>query len=469
MAIKLETDYLIAGSGAVGMAFADTLVMESDATLIIVDRYPKPGGHWNMAYPFVTLHQPSAFYGVSSAELGNRKIDTYGLNKGLQELASGAEVLAYFDKVMKNHLLPSGRVQYFPMCEYQGSGKFVSLITGQEYEVTTNKKFVDETYLNTSIPSTHTPSFTIAPEVQFIPLNDLPKITSSPEGFVVIGGGKTGIDACLWLLEQKVDPDNITWIVSRDAWLIDRLNTQPSMEFFKEFMGTQAAQFESVAHSTSIDDMFDRLEQAGVLVRIDTKVKPKMFHAATISQLELKELRKIKNVIRKGRVSSIEKDNIVMTNGTIPTSSDVVHVDCSASAIPNLEMKPIFEKDKITPQTVRSNQPVFSSAFIAHVELAYDGDEKKNEICQVVPLPNHDTDWIRMLSVLMQNQFNWSQDKELRKWLYSNRLEGFGKLVADRPRDNPAHEELLKRMRDSSFPAIMKLKQYIEELDAQAS
>jgi len=212
--------------------------------------------------------------------------------------------------------------------------------------------------------------------------------------------------------------------------------------------------------------MFDRLERGGVLVRIDTSVKPSMFHGATVSQLELKELRKIKNVVRKGRVSSIEKDRIVLAEGEISTSTDMVHVDCTASAIANLKMKTIFQNNLITPQTVRSYQPVFSAAFIAHVEVAYEGDDKKNELCQVVPLPNHDTDWIKMLSVFMQNQFNWSQDKELRKWLYGNRLEGFGKLVADRPRDNQENEELLKRMKENSFPAIMKLKQYMEELES---
>ena len=67
----LETDYLIVGSGAVGMAFADVLLAETNANIIIVDRYQKPGGHWNVAYPFVTLHQPSSFYGVSSKELSN--------------------------------------------------------------------------------------------------------------------------------------------------------------------------------------------------------------------------------------------------------------------------------------------------------------------------------------------------------------------------------------------------------------
>ena len=64
-----SVDYLVVGSGAVGMAFADSLVAESTDRVLIVDRHHAPGGHWNDAYPFVRLHQPSAYYGVNSREL----------------------------------------------------------------------------------------------------------------------------------------------------------------------------------------------------------------------------------------------------------------------------------------------------------------------------------------------------------------------------------------------------------------
>jgi cation diffusion facilitator CzcD-associated flavoprotein CzcO len=68
MATKtLETDYLIVGCGAAGLAFADALIEVSrDADLILVARRYAPGGHWLEAYPFVRLHQPSAYYGVNS-------------------------------------------------------------------------------------------------------------------------------------------------------------------------------------------------------------------------------------------------------------------------------------------------------------------------------------------------------------------------------------------------------------------
>lgn len=68
--MHIETDYLIVGAGAVGLAFADTLLDEDpDCHITIVDKHARPGGHWNDAYSFVALHQPSATYGVNSMEM----------------------------------------------------------------------------------------------------------------------------------------------------------------------------------------------------------------------------------------------------------------------------------------------------------------------------------------------------------------------------------------------------------------
>lgn len=461
---ELETDYLIVGTGAVGMAFADTILTETDANIILVDQYAQPGGHWNVAYPFVTLHQPSAFYGVGSRELSKGRKDKVGLNKGLGDLASGAEVRAYFDDVMRHQFLPSGRVQYFPMCTYKGDGKFESMLSGEE-TIVSYKKIVDATYLKTSVPSTHTPNFSVSPEVRFMPLNDLPKLADAPEGFVVIGGGKTGIDACLWLLEHGVDPDSIRWIMPRDAWLLDRRNTQPTEEFFKYAMGAQAAQFESIANAESMEDMFDRLEASGYFLRLDKNVRPAMFHGATVSQMELAELRRIKNIVRLGRVKAVEADEIILDKGSIPTNGNIVHVDCSASAITNVEMKPIFEGDLITPQTVRSYQPVFSGAFVAHVEANYSDEKEKNELCNVVPLPNHDTDYLRLTAAFMTNQYVWSQNKNIKAWLLENRLDGFSQLVNSIDPDDSEKMEIMDRLRSNAMPAMAKLQQFIAALN----
>ena len=457
-----EADYLIVGSGAVGMAFADILLTESDASIVIVDKHHKPGGHWNVAYPFVTLHQPSAFYGVSSRELSGGNIDKVGLNKGLNELASGAEVSAYFDNVMREQFIPSGRGNYFPMCDYKGNGLFESMLTGEQHQVKVNKKTVDATYLKTSVPSTHTPKFDISPDVQFMPPNDLPSVRYRPEGYVVIGGGKTGIDSVLWLLENGVDPEAIRWIMPRDAWLIDRKNTQPTEEFFADAIGSQAAQMEAIAQAESVDDMFSRLEQAGVFLRIDKGVWPKMFHGATISQLELEQLRRVKNIIRMGRVTSVETDCIKLEQGEIPTNDKYIHIDCSASALLDVKTKPIFEDSLITPQTVRSYQPVFSAAFIAHIEVAYP-EEVKNKVCNVVPLPNTTVDWMRLTVAFMLNQHIWSQDENLREWLLQNRLDGFSQLVRGVQPDDVEKLSILKRLKENAPIAMAKLQQFLAQ------
>jgi cation diffusion facilitator CzcD-associated flavoprotein CzcO len=85
---EIDTDYLVVGAGATAMAFVDTLLTESDARIAMVDRRHRPGGHWNDAYPFVRLHQPSATYGVNSRELGSWIKDEIGLNAGFYGLAS---------------------------------------------------------------------------------------------------------------------------------------------------------------------------------------------------------------------------------------------------------------------------------------------------------------------------------------------------------------------------------------------
>ncbi|MFT6406926.1 MAG: hypothetical protein ACJAQ6_000336 [Arenicella sp.] len=444
---QLQTDYLIIGSGAVGMAVADVLLAETDANIIIVDKHHKPGGHWNDAYSFVTLHQPSSFYGVSSRELSNGTVDEVGLNKGLAELASGAEVMAYFDQVMKHTFLPSGRIKYFPMCDYKGDGKFSSLLSDNDYQVTVNKKIIDGTYFKTSVPSTHTPSFSIADGVEFGPLNDLPSLVEPRDGYVIVGGGKTGIDAILWLLENQIDPKDITWIMPRDGWWIDRQNTQPSRDFFVHTMGAQATQAEAVAEAENVDDLFDRLEQGGVLMRLDPNVKPQMFHGATVSRDELAQLRRIKNVVRKGRVTRLDNDKIHFGDDSIATTANTMHVDCSARAVPVSEIYDVFQGDTIVVQTVRSYQPVFSAAFIAHIEANYDDEAVKNELCTVVPLPNHNTDWLVGTAAQMRNQMRWSKEPGLREWLMSNRLDGFTKLVQPSEETTPEQLAILMRLK----------------------
>ena len=463
----IETDYLIIGSGAVGLAFADTLIDESDAHITIVDRHGKPGGHWNDAYSFVTLHQPSAFYGVNSLELGSRRKDSFGPNKGLYELASGPEINGYYDRVINHKLLPSGRVAYHPMCNFLGDGSFESLLSGTRTQVKVRRKTVDATYFSPSVPSTHTPRFQVAPAVRLLPPNGLPQLWHGAQAgdlarrFVIIGAGKTAMDAAIWLIKSGADPDAISWVMPRDSWLVNRITTQPAPEFFREVIGGQADQMEACAKASSLDDLYLRLEACGALLRIDRDRMPGMFHLATVSPAEVEVLQRIRQVIRMGRVRSIAADHMLLEQGRVAVAPGTVFVDCSASAVEPRPMRPMFQGDRIVPQLVRLPQPAFSAALVAYVEAHYQGDERKNALCGTVPFPHTLEDYPRALLANMQNQFQWGQEKELRKWIREARLDGFGKLMAGIDPEDAEKQAIMARIKTQSMAAMANLPKLI--------
>jgi hypothetical protein len=462
---QFETDYLIVGAGAVGLAFADTLLEQTEAHITIVDRHGKPGGHWNDAYSFVALHQPSAFYGVDSLPLGENRKDSTGVNEGLYELASGPEVSGYFERVMRQRLLPSGRVSYFAMSDYRGDGTFVSLLSGQETQVTVRQKTVDATFFNTTVPSTHTPKFQIDEGVRFAPLNDLPNLwkkpATLPDHFCILGAGKTAMDAIVWLLGAGAAPEKISWVVPRDSWLLNRTKTQPGLEFFEETLGGQADQMEAFAAAKGTEDLFLRLEKCGVMLRIDPMVKPTMFHYATMSKGEIEQLSQIKNIIRLGRVTRITAQGLVCEKGQADLPLNTLYVDCTASAVPPREPMPIFQDGLITPQMIRVPQPAFSAALTAYVEANYQTDAQKNALCGPVPLPHELTDFPRAALGNMMNQFAWGQDKKLAAWITSCRLDGFGKVIAQLSPDDHDRIAILKRLRAAAMPAAANLSNLI--------
>ncbi len=116
-----DTDYLVVGAGATGLAFADSLVAEADVEVIVIDREPTPRGHWLHAYPFVRLHTPSAYYGVNSLALAEDQIDESGENAGYYERATGGEVREYFVQAAAR-LVQTGRVRLLTGHEHLGGG-----------------------------------------------------------------------------------------------------------------------------------------------------------------------------------------------------------------------------------------------------------------------------------------------------------------------------------------------------------
>ena len=425
----IDTDYFVTGTGASAMTFVDTLLTElPDAGVVMVDRHHRPGGHWNDAYPYVRLHQPSAWYGVPSRELSDWTREATGFNQGMWGLASGAEVLAHFEQAMKQRFLPSGRVQWFPKCEHVASEGRVhrmrSLLTGEE-QLVQARKWVDATHARTEVPVTHPPKYRIAPGVRCIPCNDLPRVSRPYARYTVVGSGKTGMDALLWLVENGVPHARIRWIMPRDAWMLDRANMQPGPEGWRRFFaGFVLAQFDAICEAADPPDLFRRLEACGALMRIDPAVEPAVFHAAIVSRGELAQLRQAGEIVRLGRVRAIEPARIVLERGDVPAEPDTLYVDCSASALQPLPGLPVFDGDTIHLLMVRQYQPLFSSSVIAWVEAHVPDEQERNALCAPVPQLGPAINFLHMFQASLANAGRWRQNAALSAWLPTCRLNG---------------------------------------------
>ena len=239
------------------------------------------------------------------------------------------------------------------------------------------------------------------------------------------GAGKTGMDACLFLLAHGVDPDAIDWIMPRDSWYLDRANIQPGGEFADRIFRGLENQMRAIAEAEDIDDLFERVDATGQLLRLDSDVWPTMYRCATVTRAELDQLRRIGNVVRLGHVERIEPDAIVLEEGTVPTSTATLHVHCAADGLTRRPALPVFDGDAMTLQALRTCQQVFSAAFTAHVEATRDDEAEKNRICTPVPHPDTHVDFLRTTLANTTNQAQWMMDEELAGWLRKSRLDAF--------------------------------------------
>jgi hypothetical protein len=457
MADELETDYLVVGAGAAGMAFTDAILAHSDATVTIVDRRHAPGGHWLDAYPFVRLHQPSAFYGVDSVPLGSEAIDRAGTNAGFYELAGADELRAYFERVMHRHFLPTGRVRYFACSDYVGGHRFVSRLTGASRRVRVRRKVVDTTYVEGAVPATSPPPFAMADGVRCVTPSELARLERGGERFVIVGGGKTALDTCIWLLESGVPAGAVTWIRPRESWWMNRKFQQPQTLLPDLLQGT-AIQMEAIAQATSIEGIFDRLESEGVLLRLDRAVTPTMFRGAIVSGSELDLLRRIEDVVRMGHVRSIERDAIVLDQGRVPTDERTVHVHCAARGLARPPRRPIFEAGKVIVQPFFLGFVCYQFALLGVIEATVEGDEQKNALCPACSYWDTNEDYLTAFVAMTAFTSAASAHPRLAKWNRASRLNPIGGI--DSHKSDPrvlASRDRVKRFGVRAAESVRKL------------
>jgi len=461
MVCNFETDYLVVGAGAAGMAFADALLSHSDATLTIVDQRHTPGGHWVDAYPFVRLHQPSAFYGVSSVPLGDDAKDRSGLNAGYYGLASADELRAYYAQVMQQHFIPSGRVRYLPCSDWLGGEagrhRIRSRVSGITQECLVRRKLVDTSYVGGAIPATSPPPFEVAHGVRCVPAGDVARLVDHAGRFVVIGAGKTALDVCVWLLTQGVPASAIQWVKPREGWWLNRRFHQPH-SLLPEFYAGVGLQLQAIAQATSVDEVFLQLEADGFFLRVDPTVMPTMSHGAIVSEAELALLRQITDVVRMGHVRRIDHQRMVLDQGEVPAHEDSVYVHCAAAGVGLSDPRPIFAGDRLTVQPLFWSFACFPFAIQGVVEATLDSDEEKNRLCPPIRYWDTPADYLSTYRAAMLHARARAAYPVLNNWVNQSRLNPLRDLGQHRDHPQVVHaREVTKAFAAAAAANVEKL------------
>jgi len=448
----VEADYLVVGAGASGMAFTDALIDHADVRVVLVDRRHGVGGHWLDAYPFVRLHQASSFYGVASTLLGGGRIQRSGPEAGLHERASVSEICAYYGRVLTDRMLGSGRVEFFPGSEYVGDRQVVSRVSGQRFEVPAHCRVVDGRYLSPDIPVVTAPPFEVAAGARVIPVNDLVRVEEPPHEFVIVGSGKTATDAIIWLLARGVDPDRITWVRPRDPWMLNRAVIQPDPAIYVAMV---ADMMQAAAGASSLEDAFLRLEEAGIMIRIDRSVTPTMARAPTLGLWELEQLRGIERVVRRGHVRRVDPGLLTLDEGSVAIAADALVVHCAATGLRNPGLLPVWGPSAITLQPVRAGFPCFGAAVIGYVEATREDDAEKNRLCPPSPFGNTLADWADMNVRGIRATQSFGAEPDIKAWADGVPLNP-SRVPPDRSAD-PAVVAALQRLQANVQPGVARL------------
>ena len=441
---SLTTDYLVVGAGAMGMAFTDALIDHADVHVTLVDHRHAAGGHWQDAYPFVQLHQASQFYGVPSTLLGTGALQHSGPEAGLQERARRSEIQQYYDVLLYGRFLGSGRVTFLGGSEYHadGAAHFVTcMVSGQRTQVEVRRRIVDATYLSPTIPATTAPPFEVVDGARVVAVNDLASLAKAPGGFVVVGSGKTATDAIVWLLKTGVPSGRITWVRPREPWMLNRAAVQPDPVVALTLATDTMA---SATEAESLDDMFLRLEAAGVMLRIDTGTIPTMAKAPTLGTWELDLLRTVERVVRLGHMKSVTKKEIVLDGGAIALDPGSLVVHCAASGLRYPPMVPIWQPDKIRLQTIRAGFPCFGAALAGFVEATRDDDRERNRLCPPNVFSDSSASWVQMQVRGTLASRTFGTEPDIDSWANGSALNP-ARMTAEQ-RKTPAVEKAAARL-----------------------
>jgi hypothetical protein len=217
----------------------------------------------------------------------------------------------------------------------------------------------------------------------------------------------------------------------------------------------------AAADAESLDELFLRLEAAGVMLRIDRDVVPTMAKTPTLGEWELELLRTIEDVVRLGRVKHVTRREIVLDDGSVTLEPDSLVVHCAASGLQYPPLVPVWGPDKIRLQTIRVGFPCFCAALAGYVEATRDDDRERNRLCPPNTLPDNPANWARMQVRGTVAARAYGAEPDIATWANGCALNP-ARIVASQ-RNDPAVQAAAARLADHAEHGLARMAELAHE------
>jgi hypothetical protein len=207
----------------------------------------------------------------------------------------------------------------------------------------------------------------------------------------------------------------------------------------------------------SLERLFERLEEAGIMLRIDRSVTPTMAKTPTLGRWELDLLRSIEHVVRLGHIRSAGRGRLDLELGSVTVADDALVVNCAADGLKTPPLLPIWGPEVITVQAVRAGFPCFGAAVVGYVEATRDDDAEKNRVCRPSSFGNSREQWAAMNVLGARNAAAFGAEPDIKAWADTVPLNP-ARVPPEHP-GSAALDDALARLRANTPAGLARLAQ----------
>lgn len=371
-----DCDLCILGAGyaALNGLSAAAKYLKKGERVVVIDKGPTWGGHWNEQYDFVRLHQPYQAFtagdlkwrlpGRARSYLATRREIVDHLRSVPSQCASHLEIEPLFRHEYREHRVRAGQVE-IEAVPLAGDGIPVRVRA---------KRLLKGTGLNHGIlPPFRVSSARVRSVGVADPVLQTREFIDSDSPVYVIGSGKTAMDCVLWLASHGRRPRRkVTIIIGSGMWFMTR------DEMFPTGFGRYTKGGPTTDFLRRVADRFDGQNEADVVQYLERKnLLMNVFGTAAnfrfgiLSRAEREGvLARVDEIIR-GHLVDVDGKRMIVREGGTERAFDIADgawlINCTAH-IRELPHEPLLQDDGLVCSTQAPlSLPGPSAYFVTHL------------------------------------------------------------------------------------------------------